>query len=316
MKLFKLLAIAYSAACITLPVSAMQKAVVVATQQETKTLSAEQQNKLNQELWQAFNKEKLEKSDIDAFYAALEQGADVNAKSNVYRQASSDRIFMMGGKDAERTPIIQAAYWGHVEIVQALLKAGANANAMDSYNKTALHEVVFWNSKDKRLKLIQMLSNALSKAELQNELNKLLRDTITQEEWHARGEMQLALVEELIRLGSDVNAQTYASSLHILDTAVTFRNHCCPDIIIKILIKAGGHFGPWGTMTGSREKPAWLKQIILDEQDLIQNDAVPHLSQAPAKIVSEYLLGEVAFRRSEDDSSDGNSSSDESDDHS
>jgi uncharacterized protein len=85
--------------------------------------------------------ESVSDGDIEAVEEAIELGLDLDTKDSM-----------------NRTALMEAANFGHIDIVQLLLENGANPNLIYSNGQTALSDVAYnWGDNEKGLKIIKLL---------------------------------------------------------------------------------------------------------------------------------------------------------------
>ncbi len=143
---------------------------------------------------------------------AINDGANVNAKA----------------KSGGATPLILAVSGGRTEVVNALIKAGANVNATDSTGNTALIMATWtWNGK------IEIVNALLQAGADVNIRNKLSGGTALME---AVANQNVEIVNALIKAGANVNAVTLYGGETVLMTAAEKTKY--PEVI-NALIDAG-----------------------------------------------------------------------------
>ncbi|MFC1616064.1 ankyrin repeat domain-containing protein [Patescibacteria group bacterium] len=139
----------------------------------------------------------------------IEQGADVNLISS----------------EIGKTPLHEAAYFGQLEVAQALIDAGAKVNATNFYNETPLYAGVSGANLD----LIQLL--------IDNGADLEIPDQQGFTPLHLAASLgELEVLDLLIDNGADVNG-TYVSEWSPIRAAVTYSEQI---EIVQALIDAGG----------------------------------------------------------------------------
>ena len=83
--------------------------------------------------------------------SAIVQGNIAQVKKII----SKDKSKIYSTDDLEETPLHRAVKWGHLEIVEYLVSAGANINAKDKYGDTPLHDAIQYGDDEKREKIIR-----------------------------------------------------------------------------------------------------------------------------------------------------------------
>ena len=152
-----------------------------------------------------------------AFMTAARRGATGAVMSELGKGVKADRL-----DDYSLSALMRAAAWGHVETVNALLKAGADPNLMNN-RKTALHLAAEFG----RIDVIR----ALGARKAQLNLRASERDPTPL--FAAVKAGQTGAVGALLELGADSNAGT--SSETALEYAIWTRNAA----VVRELVKGG-----------------------------------------------------------------------------
>lgn len=124
--------------------------------------------------------EAVEKGDLSAMQAALDKGADINAK-DVYQ---------------EDTALISAAKRGHIEIARELIKKGAALNGRERYGATALMHA----SAEGHMDIARILIDGAADINIQDKYGRTALMS-------AAGNNQLDIVKLLLSNGAGVDAE-------------------------------------------------------------------------------------------------------------
>jgi cytohesin len=153
---------------------------------------------------------------IEAVKQHLAAGTDVNAKN----------ILRLG-----RTPLHQAAWDGHKEIVELLITNSANVDALDRYRETPLHAATDEGHKEIAELLIANGADVDGKYNTNYKTKTPLH--------YAAGEGHKEIIELLIANGADVDVKTPSQNT-ALDLAVTRAIFSKHTEIADLLRKHGG----------------------------------------------------------------------------
>jgi ankyrin repeat protein len=146
---------------------------------------------------------------IEAVKQHLAAGTDVNAKN----------ILRLG-----RTPLHQAAWDGHKEIVELLITNSANVDALDRYRETPLHAAADEGHKEIAELLITNGADVDGKYNTNYNTKTPLH--------YAAGEGHKEIIELLIANGADVDVKTPSQNT-ALDLAVIFKHTETADLLRK-----------------------------------------------------------------------------------
>jgi len=156
---------------------------------------------------------------IEAVKQHLAAGTDVNAKN----------ILRLG-----RTPLHQAAWDGHKEIVELLITNSANVDALDRYRETPLHAAADEGHKEIAELLIANGADVDGKYNTNYNTKTPLH--------YAAGEGHKEIIELLIANGADVDVKTPGQNT-ALDLAVTRAIFSKHTEIVDFIRKHGGKTG-------------------------------------------------------------------------
>jgi ankyrin repeat protein len=156
---------------------------------------------------------------IEAVKQHLAAGTDVNAKN----------ILRLG-----RTPLHQAAWDGHKEIVELLITNSANVDALDRYRETPLHAAADEGHKEIAELLIANGADVDGKYNTNYNTKTPLH--------YAAGEGHKEIIELLIANGADVDVKTPGQNT-ALDLAVTRAIFSKHTEIVDLIRKHGGKTG-------------------------------------------------------------------------
>jgi len=156
---------------------------------------------------------------IEAVKQHLAAGTDVNAKN----------ILRLG-----RTPLHQAAWDGHKEIVELLITNSANVDALDRYRETPLHAAADEGHKE----IAELLIANGADVDRKYNTNYNTKTPLH----YAAGEGHKEIIELLIANGADVDVKTPGQNT-ALDLAVTRAIFSKHTEIVDFIRKHGGKTG-------------------------------------------------------------------------
>jgi cytohesin len=156
---------------------------------------------------------------IEAVKQHLAAGTDVNAKN----------ILRLG-----RTPLHQAAWDGHKEIVELLITNSANVDALDRYRETPLHAAADEGHKE----IAELLIANGADVDRKYNTNYNTKTPLH----YAAGEGHKEIIELLIANGADVDVKTPGQNT-ALDLAVTRAIFSKHTEIVDLIRKHGGKTG-------------------------------------------------------------------------
>ena len=209
--------------------------------------------------------------DFDNVKSLIAKGADINAQ-NTYWSDISDSILMLtsGFEFGERRVLICAEEEAHIrlDIAKFLIEKGADINAKNKYNQTALIWAAYKGDIDMIELLIEKGANigdkdiygidALLEATRQGRLEAVktlikhkadinAREAVGRGMAQGRTALMIAsqhgyaeIVQYLIENGADINAMNHDGK--------TALNWAYNDKIVEILEQAGAKWGTWGTL--------------------------------------------------------------------
>ena len=146
------------------------------------------------------------------------------------------RQLIQDGQDVNRsnssgtTPLMNASYWGHDQVVHELIRAGADVNGKDNNKQTALHKA----SSCGHSSVVKTLTEAGANLNVQDECGMTpLMDAAL------RGHDQI--VRELIRAGADVNEKNNNKGYNNKQTALHRASSCGHSSVVTTLLEAGAN---------------------------------------------------------------------------
>jgi ankyrin repeat protein len=159
----------------------------------------------------------VDTGNIELLEIATKEGADVSAKMNNgltplnfsawYGHVEVVRALIQAGVDVNAmdtgsamgsgnlTPLFHSAWNGHVEVVRALIEAGANVNAKTNDGRTPLHASA-WNG---HVEVVRALIEAGAEVDA--------KEKFFETPLHYSGWKHLEVAQALIEAGADVNAE-------------------------------------------------------------------------------------------------------------
>ena len=141
------------------------------------------------------------------------------------RQLVQDGQNVNRGNSYGWTPLMEAAYWGHANVVVELIRAGADVNGKDYYKQTALHKASRWG--------LSSVVKTLAEAGANLNVRDWRRETPLM---RAAYQGHANVVVELIRAGADVNRKNNNKQ-----NALHKASSCGHSSIVKTLAEAGAN---------------------------------------------------------------------------
>jgi ankyrin repeat protein len=130
----------------------------------------------------------------------LLQAAESGDVSSVKMLVNSTDVSCITGVDARNAPLTYAAENGHVDVVRVLLESGANLEATNHFQRTALHEAAY----EGHLEVCRLLLDWGAKVDpLDNFKYSPLHD--------AAQKGHLSVVKLLVEMGADVTMTNFRS---------------------------------------------------------------------------------------------------------